>query len=347
MGAVDQEPRRGARHAAVPRRSDDRHPVVQGRSVAERRRDSDDCTLGGCRRPAGQPRRHAAAAHLRQDGRLADRRAGSRDQVPAIPGGGRRPRSVRRALRRHSDRRGPLHPGDPDAVRDPGVAQGRAPRPVVLGVQRPTTRSRPWTKASSSSSTRRARTPRSTRRARACCCRRASVRASATTCTPSARRRGPRSSSESSSIPKGYVPKHIRWSRQLAQPTTPLDIPAGTVARSDGYTILHKPARLIAFQPHMHNLGKRQCLEVIYPTSGTRTSTEMLNCADFNNNWHLTYNYAEDAQPLVPAGNDPAQHPVARQHARPTRARSIRRTGSATGSAPSTRWASSGLAGSS
>lgn len=102
--------------------------------------------------------------------------------------------------------------------------------------------------------------------------------------------------------PKDYKPEHIRWSRQLAQPTTPLDIPAGTVSRSDGYTILHKPARLIAFQPHMHNLGKRQCLELIYPTSGTRTSSEMINCANFNNNWHLTYNYADDAQPLVPAG---------------------------------------------
>ena len=102
--------------------------------------------------------------------------------------------------------------------------------------------------------------------------------------------------------PKGYVPKHIRWSRQLAQPTTPIDIPAGTISRSDGYTILHKPAKLLAFQPHMHNLGKRQCLEAIYPTSGTRTQTEMLNCADFNNNWHLTYNYNEAEQPLLPAG---------------------------------------------
>jgi hypothetical protein len=102
--------------------------------------------------------------------------------------------------------------------------------------------------------------------------------------------------------PKGHVPKYIRWSRQLAQPTTPLDIPAGTIARSDGYTILHKPARIIAFQPHMHNLGKRQCLELIYPTSGTRTTTEIVNCADFNNYWHLTYNYADEAQPLVPAG---------------------------------------------
>jgi hypothetical protein len=102
--------------------------------------------------------------------------------------------------------------------------------------------------------------------------------------------------------PKGYTPSYIRWSRQLAQPTTPIDIPAGTIARSDGYTILHKPARLLAFQPHMHNLGKRQCLEAIYPTSGTRTTTEMLNCANFNNNWHLTYNYADDVQPLLPAG---------------------------------------------
>jgi hypothetical protein len=102
--------------------------------------------------------------------------------------------------------------------------------------------------------------------------------------------------------PEGYVPKHIRWSKQLAQPTAPLDIPAGTVARIDGYTVLHKPARIIAFQPHMHIRGKRQCLELIYPTSGASARSEVVSCANFNYNWHLTYNYADDAQPLVPAG---------------------------------------------
>jgi hypothetical protein len=102
--------------------------------------------------------------------------------------------------------------------------------------------------------------------------------------------------------PEGYVPKHIRWSKQLAQPTAALDIPAGTVARVDGYTVLHKPARIIAFQPHMHIRGKRQCLELIYPTSGSSARTEVVNCANFNYNWHLTYNYSDDAQPLVPAG---------------------------------------------
>ena len=102
--------------------------------------------------------------------------------------------------------------------------------------------------------------------------------------------------------PKGYTPKHVRWSKQLAQPTTPLDIPAGSVARTDGYVVMHKPARLIAFQPHMHNLGKRQCLELIYPTTGASSKTEIISCANFNNNWHLTYNYADEVQPIVPAG---------------------------------------------
>src|SRR5262245_9595772 len=102
--------------------------------------------------------------------------------------------------------------------------------------------------------------------------------------------------------PEGYVPKHIRWSKQLAQPTAPLDIPGGSIARVDGYTVLHHAARIIAFQPHMHIRGKRQCLELIYPTAGSSARTEVINCANFNYNWHLTYNYKDDAQPLVPAG---------------------------------------------
>ena len=102
--------------------------------------------------------------------------------------------------------------------------------------------------------------------------------------------------------PKGYVPKKIRWSKQLAQPTAPLDIPPGTVARTDGYVMMHKPARIIAFQPHLHLLGTKQCLELIYPTEGAKAQTEVVNCVNFNNSWHLSYNYADDVQPLVPAG---------------------------------------------
>jgi hypothetical protein len=102
--------------------------------------------------------------------------------------------------------------------------------------------------------------------------------------------------------PEGYVPKHVRWSKQLAQPTAELDIPAGTIARIDGYTVLHKAARIISFQPHMHIRGKRQCLELIYPTSGSSARTEVVSCANFNYNWHLNYTYADEVAPLVPAG---------------------------------------------
>jgi hypothetical protein len=102
--------------------------------------------------------------------------------------------------------------------------------------------------------------------------------------------------------PKGYVPPKIRWSKQLAQPSTPLDIPPGSVARSDGYVFMHKPAKIIAFQPHLHLLGTRQCLELIYPSDGPSAKTEVINCVNFNNSWHLSYNYEDDAAPIVPAG---------------------------------------------
>jgi hypothetical protein len=102
--------------------------------------------------------------------------------------------------------------------------------------------------------------------------------------------------------PEGYVPKHIRWSKQLAQSTAELDIPGNSVVRIDGYTVMHKNARILSFQPHMHIRGKRQCLELIYPTGGASAKTEMVSCTNFNYNWHLNYSYTDDAAPIVPAG---------------------------------------------
>jgi len=98
--------------------------------------------------------------------------------------------------------------------------------------------------------------------------------------------------------PEAQPPKYVRWSKQLGFTTTDLDIPGNTMVRFDGYQRLNKAAKIIAFQPHMHVRGKVQCLELIYPNG----SAEMINCAHFNYNWHLTYNYADDAAPLVPAG---------------------------------------------
>ena len=87
---------------------------------------------------------------------------------------------------------------------------------------------------------------------------------------------------------------------QLAAEQGLVDLPPGQVTRSDGYTRFSKAARITMFQPHMHMLGKYQCLELIYPTQPVQT--EVVNCAHFDYNWHLAYNYADDAAPLVPAG---------------------------------------------
>jgi len=101
--------------------------------------------------------------------------------------------------------------------------------------------------------------------------------------------------------PKGFVPKHVQWSKQLGQDSAPaLDIPANTVVRRDGYPRLNSPARLTAWQPHMHIRGKYQCLELIYPGEPVRTET--VTCAGWNYNWHTIYNYQDDVAPIVPAG---------------------------------------------
>lgn len=101
--------------------------------------------------------------------------------------------------------------------------------------------------------------------------------------------------------PKGYVPKHIQWSKQLGQEGAPdLDIPANTIVRRDGYTRLNSAAHITAWQPHMHIRGKYQCLEFIYPGEPVRTET--ITCARWNYNWHTIYNYDDDVAPIVPAG---------------------------------------------
>jgi hypothetical protein len=98
--------------------------------------------------------------------------------------------------------------------------------------------------------------------------------------------------------PKGYVPKHVI--RTILSPNQDdLDIPAGASdVRSDAYYKMERNARLIGFMPHMHNRGKKQCLEAIYPDM----HVEQLNCVNYDFNWQIVYNYADEVAPLLPAG---------------------------------------------
>jgi len=100
--------------------------------------------------------------------------------------------------------------------------------------------------------------------------------------------------------PKGYVPKYAETTEKVGDPKD-LDIPANADnVRFDAYNTLTKPARLLSFQPHMHNRGKASCMEAIYP-GGHKVET--LSCVSrYQFAWHLVYLYDEDEQPLLPAG---------------------------------------------
>jgi len=108
--------------------------------------------------------------------------------------------------------------------------------------------------------------------------------------------------------PKGQVPKYVAFTQHMGD-NTDLDIPPGEVARTDGYFRLPKPAVISAFQPHMHNRGKAQCMEAIYPDIRADSArpgparTETLSCvSNYQFGWHITYPYADEVQPILPAG---------------------------------------------
>ena len=100
--------------------------------------------------------------------------------------------------------------------------------------------------------------------------------------------------------PKGYTPKYSETTEKVGDPKD-LDIPANADnVRFDAYNTLTRPARMLSFQPHMHNRGKASCMEAIYP-GGHKVET--LSCVSrYQFAWHLVYLYADDEQPLLPAG---------------------------------------------
>ncbi len=99
--------------------------------------------------------------------------------------------------------------------------------------------------------------------------------------------------------PKGYVPKYKVIDPNMGGTFDQLDIPPNTVTRHDSYFRLPKPAKLISFQPHMHMRGKAQTMEAIYPDG----KTEILSSVDhFDFNWQVSYVFADDVAPLLPAG---------------------------------------------
>lgn len=98
--------------------------------------------------------------------------------------------------------------------------------------------------------------------------------------------------------PRGVVPERKLISAHVGDDED-LDIPAGeSNVRHDGFYRLKENAHITAFQAHLHNLGKRQCLGAVLPDN----TKQILNCADWDFGWHIVYNYEDDVAPLLPKG---------------------------------------------
>jgi len=98
--------------------------------------------------------------------------------------------------------------------------------------------------------------------------------------------------------PRGVVPERALISAHVGDDED-LDIPAGeSNVRHDGFYRLKENAHITAFQAHLHNLGKRQCLGAIFPDN----TKQILSCADWDFGWHIVYNYEDDVAPLLPKG---------------------------------------------
>ncbi|HYL38389.1 MAG TPA: cytochrome c [Bryobacteraceae bacterium] len=109
-------------------------------------------------------------------------------------------------------------------------------------------------------------------------------------------------------FPKGVVPKYVAFTQHMGD-VNDLDLAAGQITRTDGYFRLQKPAVLTAFQPHFHMRGKAQCIEAIYPDvrpdsarPGPARSDTISCVSDYQFGWSITYPYADDVAPLLPAG---------------------------------------------
>ena len=106
--------------------------------------------------------------------------------------------------------------------------------------------------------------------------------------------------------PKNVEPRYVAFTQHMGD-VNELDLPAGQITRSDGYFRLPRPAVISAYQPHFHVRGKAQCMEAIYPdvradSARPGPARTALSCvSDYQFGWSITYNYAEDVSPLLPA----------------------------------------------
>ena len=99
--------------------------------------------------------------------------------------------------------------------------------------------------------------------------------------------------------PVGYEPRYAGAGGGITiGNTVNLDIRANRAGQEiHAYGVLNQHTMITSFEPHLHAPGERMCLEAIWGSL-----TETLSCVGYDHSWVRTYFYADDHQPLLPAG---------------------------------------------
>ena len=97
--------------------------------------------------------------------------------------------------------------------------------------------------------------------------------------------------------PVGYEPKY-RQAGYIVANGSDIDIkPEEGNQELHAYTVLQQNTKIVTFEPHLHAPGDRMCLEAIWGFN-----VETLVCTGYDHNWVRGYAFADNYQPLLPAG---------------------------------------------
>ncbi len=99
--------------------------------------------------------------------------------------------------------------------------------------------------------------------------------------------------------PVGYEPRYAGAGGGITiGNTVNMDVrPNQAGQQIHAYGVLNQHTMITSFEPHLHAPGERMCLEAIWGSL-----TETLSCVGYDHSWVRTYFYADDHQPLLPAG---------------------------------------------
>ena len=100
--------------------------------------------------------------------------------------------------------------------------------------------------------------------------------------------------------PRGYAPTKPFGRMGLFGNSMNLDIASMEADQKfEAFTVLEEHTKLVSFEPHMHAAGVRMCIDAIW---GRTNQIDTLSCVGYDHTWVRTYNFADDAAPLLPKG---------------------------------------------